>query len=547
MTTVPKTHWDPNDSDEEIKVSMATINQKPEFAGIGTTLALGKLLVTTLLTIYIARDQLRAIDTSDAFKPTGLGFGDISPKGMIFAPLKVITHYASVCVNDLNRDKVRRYFKDTLHVNRVWDIFVHFDPNAGKSARSPLLLVPTAQFLQYLNIASRDLGINLSIPNNTLGDICYSSFGDFDTPRPRFLGRSNGAAAIIELKEKMHMIPAEDLSHLTPACLQDYKDKITEIYAVIESDAIKKHKKREKTRLRRIENQKEWGRMLKRTQRYLGLRQPVHNMSALEVANQPVWDVNSPPWYKPKDLVRFVCVDIEAYERQANVITEIGLAILDTDDSIDVAPGTRGESWFSLIEAHHFIIEEYTHLKNTEFLAGCPEAFHFGKSQTIPSNEISKIIGRIIGDNESKDKRPVIMVGHDIGQDLDYLYKIGYNPWAVSQIVDEVDTKRMYQRLERAADGRKLQVICSNLEIPGYDYHNAGNDAVYTLRAMITMAVKRAVEGSDRDEDSSAPASNEWSDGEMDDGGCSKRSAPRVPYANEYDAIDEWAYQGVRW
>ena len=33
--------------------------------------------------------------------------------------------------------------------------------------------------------------------------------------------------------------------------------------------------------------------------------------------------------------------------------------------------------------------------------------------------------------------------------------------------------------------------MCSELDIPGHNFHNAGNDAVYTLRAMIAMAILR--------------------------------------------------------
>lgn len=127
------------------------------------------------------------------------------------------------------------------------------------------------------------------------------------------------------------------------------------------------------------------------------------------------------------------------------------------------------------------------------------------KTQMIPIKEINKAVGRILGDNKSEDKRPVIIVGHDIRQDLNYLLKIGYNPWRVQHIVDEVDTKTLFQRIERSPNGRGLALMCDRLGIPGYHYHNAGNDAVHTLRAMITMAIKRTVEDSDRKEEIYTP------------------------------------------
>jgi hypothetical protein len=73
-----------------------------------------------------------------------------------------------------------------------------------------------------------------------------------------------------------------------------------------------------------------------------------------------------------------VCVDGEAYERDNNIVTEIGLAILDTEDIEDMPPGENGKNWFALIEAHHLRISEVRHLYNREFVHSCPDSFNFG-------------------------------------------------------------------------------------------------------------------------------------------------------------------------
>lgn len=73
-----------------------------------------------------------------------------------------------------------------------------------------------------------------------------------------------------------------------------------------------------------------------------------------------------------------MCVDVEAWERSHSLVTEVGLAILDTEDIEDTTPGKNGENWFSSIEAHHFRIKERRHLVNRAFVKGCPEAFDFG-------------------------------------------------------------------------------------------------------------------------------------------------------------------------
>lgn len=72
-----------------------------------------------------------------------------------------------------------------------------------------------------------------------------------------------------------------------------------------------------------------------------------------------------------------------------------------------------------------------------------------------------------------------------------YLLKIGYNIWRVPHFVDEVDTQSMFRRLYRSENGRGLESMCRMLEHPGSDFHNAGNDAHYTLQCMVIMAIRQ--------------------------------------------------------
>ena len=109
----------------------------------------------------------------------------------------------------------------------------------------------------------------------------------------------------------------------------------------------------------------------------------------------------------------------------------------------------------------------------------------------IPLRDLARRIGSIIGDSASEDNRPVILVGHGVGQDMTYLKKIGYNIWRAPQFFDEVDTQSMFRRLYRSVNGRGLESICRILEHPGCDFHNAGNDAYYTLQCMVVMAMRQ--------------------------------------------------------
>jgi hypothetical protein len=90
------------------------------------------------------------------------------------------------------------------------------------------------------------------------------------------------------------------------------------------------------------------------------------------------WNAELASPFKVETAVRFVCVDIEAYEKNHEIVTEVGLAILDTDDLEGVAPGPRGENWFELIKARHLRVDEYSYMVNQEYIKGCPENFNFG-------------------------------------------------------------------------------------------------------------------------------------------------------------------------
>lgn len=82
--------------------------------------------------------------------------------------------------------------------------------------------------------------------------------------------------------------------------------------------------------------------------------------------------------YEQEGSVIFISVDIEANERNASQITEIGIATLDTRDIKSIVPGQGGKNWMDKIRARHFRINEYKHIRNTEFVNGCPDRFEFG-------------------------------------------------------------------------------------------------------------------------------------------------------------------------
>lgn len=106
--------------------------------------------------------------------------------------------------------------------------------------------------------------------------------------------------------------------------------------------------------------------------------------------------------------------------------------------------------------------------------------------------------GNPLDEGGADTKRNIILVGHDIAADINYLRKLGYDPYNLANLQEVIDTSLMYRALEREPHPRSLGTILVNLEIAGWYLHNAGNDAVYTLQAMIGISIKAIVKRPDR-------------------------------------------------
>ena len=102
---------------------------------------------------------------------------------------------------------------------------------------------------------------------------------------------------------------------------------------------------------------------------------------------------------------------------------------------------------------------------------------------------------------ENAPKRNIIFVGHGVGADITYLKSIGYDIYNLSNLQEIVDTALMWQALKRELSPRSLGGILVELDITGWNLHNAGNDAVYTLQAMIGISIKQLYERHTRKED----------------------------------------------
>lgn len=155
-------------------------------------------------------------------------------------------------------------------------------------------------------------------------------------------------------------------------------------------------------------------------------------------------------------------------------------------------------------------------------------------------------------DQKGPKDRNILLVGQDINSDLNYLARLNSaifssknfasthpvveNPDVESadpriargakrlqSIKEALDTATLHKVLMKDQNARSLVNILYDLDITGYFLHNAGNDARYTLEALIAMTVKsrlmddeaqgiKVVEGKNNGETSgsSVAVANRW-------------------------------------
>lgn len=119
-------------------------------------------------------------------------------------------------------------------------------------------------------------------------------------------------------------------------------------------------------------------------------------------------------------------------------------------------------------------------------------------SEFIKQEDIPSVLEQLIdkatfvdpADGSAK-QRSVVLVFHESSGDMKYFRALGYNVYNATNVLELVDTRHLHQYVTRSQDAASLTSVLCYLGIPHQHLHNAGNDAVYTLQAMIGLAVKR--------------------------------------------------------
>lgn len=254
----------------------------------------------------------------------------------------------------------------------------------------------------------------------------------------------------------------------------------------------------------KFSEQKQWRQQLKRTQQHLGLcnshDQAAGSMEAvcsdlqnLTVTARAVENTSGLPRYDNTGLlpkvftsyIIFISIDIEAFEFNQKIVTEIGISVLDTEDLLGVQPGAKGKNWAAKIRSRHFRIREHAHRLNKVFVEGCADKFDFGRSEWIYEQDAISVLEECF--NPSRSPLGVVLVAHDVAADLKYLKGLGFD--VNQRISDCIDTSVLYKVSRRETRQTALGTLLLQYGIAAKHLHNAGNDASYTLRVMVAIAV----------------------------------------------------------
>ncbi|KAL9052680.1 MAG: hypothetical protein Q9162_005239 [Coniocarpon cinnabarinum] len=92
--------------------------------------------------------------------------------------------------------------------------------------------------------------------------------------------------------------------------------------------------------------------------------------------------------------------------------------------------------------------------------------------------------------------RNVVLVGHDIDQDIRYLRRTGVD-LASFETAATLDTCNLYRAHEHEWNATSLSAILSQYDMTAWNAHNAGNDAVYTLWGMLALVLAHTMERGD--------------------------------------------------
>ncbi|KGO63960.1 hypothetical protein PITC_013280 [Penicillium italicum] len=435
------------------------------------------------------------------------------PVSKSFTPVLTMARFPFKYLQGTNFKRVnKQFYEGDKFWNQTWDLYYLSVPRA--ISPTAFLLIRTSQAQALLDEINSALDLNLTLTGNGMEGLVVE-FDNEKLLRPVFLGRSSTRDQKAKLESKVPS-PPENWGPwaqlVEPHVFEDFENKIKQSIATIKT---KKDAHKQAARDARMKMLQE---CLGRVQAYFGLRPALQpNIPQPTFANGRIEaiDVLNPVKWAFQDAPIFVSIDIEWMDRYGSLgpLTEVGISTLDMLDLEGVVPGDYGEMWLKRIRSRHLRVKEYRNWVNNTHTRGCPGSFRFGESEMVPYAEISKVVDAaflppyMVPSEEEKiaayknQKRTVILVGLDLHGDIAHLQSAGSQVFVnlnqTSSVIREtIDVAELYRINAGENQNRGLQALLGLLNILSPDLHNAGNDAYYTLHALVRLMLRVAGEKS---------------------------------------------------
>ena len=198
-----------------------------------------------------------------------------------------------------------------------------------------------------------------------------------------------------------------------------------------------------------------------------------------------------------------VSMDIESETREHNIITEIGLSMLDTREIKDPSTDKGLYEWLTTLQCTHLRVEDSSKkIARVHDRHGRPlwaaRDFAFGRSKWTSLSAACHVLKdsfSIMDDRNSSAGKPpryrnVIVMGHAWGNEDAYLRKLGdgFTLKSFGTVIAVVDTQILNRK---GRDPPSLSTLLCNIGISPEHLHNGGNDAAYTTVACVGNEVER--------------------------------------------------------
>ncbi|KAK4052238.1 hypothetical protein OIO90_004460 [Microbotryomycetes sp. JL221] len=179
-----------------------------------------------------------------------------------------------------------------------------------------------------------------------------------------------------------------------------------------------------------------------------------------------------------------LAVDVEMWEHNQDKITELGWSAVDYSG--------HNESRTDV----HAIVEENAKCRNGKYVADARDLFVFGRSETLPIDQVSDFLELTIG--RLSTNQPLLLLLHDVRSDLKALELLGVKTRSFKMYdyvqtplsgVHVVDTQTLFQGYTQRKRKVGLGDACKQMGITTTGLHNAGNDAHFTLDLFESMMV----------------------------------------------------------